>query len=122
VPAGTLNRYAPVAEVTTFAISTPPREIVTDVFATGRLASFTTVPKRPVDEALAGTVPSAKTATIRIERRRPKVFIDKYYDGHPKYSRKSDIHGAKIHKIRDKLLNVSLWERPKQRKSSSREK
>jgi hypothetical protein len=96
VPAGTLNRYAPVAEVTTFAISTPPREIVTEVFGTGRLTSFTTVPKRPVDEALAGTEPRAKTATIRIERRRPKVFIAKYYGGHPIYSRKSHIHGAKI--------------------------
>jgi hypothetical protein len=73
-----LNRYAPVADVTTFAMSTPPRDIVTEVFGTGRLASFTTVPKSPVDEALAGAVPRAKTATIRIDRRRPKVFIVKF--------------------------------------------
>jgi hypothetical protein len=59
-------------------MSTPPREIVTEVFGTGRLRSFTTVPKRPVDDALAGAVPRAKIATIRIERRRPKVFISKY--------------------------------------------
>jgi hypothetical protein len=65
--------------VTIVAISTPPREIVTAVLATGRLASFTTVPNRPVDEAFAGAVPKAKTATIRSERRRPQVFIPKAY-------------------------------------------
>jgi hypothetical protein len=66
---------APVAEVTTVAMSTPPREIVTEVFGNGLLVSFTTVPKRPVDEALAGAVPKAKIATIRSERRRPQVFM-----------------------------------------------
>jgi ABC-type enterobactin transport system permease subunit len=60
-------------------MSTPPREIVTAVFATGLFASFTTVPKRPVEEAFAGAVPKAKIATIRSERRRPQVFMAKAY-------------------------------------------